>query len=64
MEASILALVIELEHNRAAEEGQIKKKLKKHPIGKKLLTTGLAVPQIMKAINKRMMQLKKQPLIP
>ena len=61
MEASILAFVIELEHNRAVKEDQIKKKLAKHHLGKKLLATGLAIPQIMEAINKRMMQLKKQP---
>ena len=64
MEASILALVIKLEHNRAVEEDQIKKMLAKHPIRKKLLATGLAIPQIMEAINNRMTQLKKQPLVP
>ena len=64
MEASILALSIELEYNRAAEEDQIRKKLEKHPIGRRLLSTRLAIPLIMEAIDKRMMQLKKQPLNP
>ena len=62
MEASILALTIELEYNRIAEEDQIRKKLQKHPIGKRLLSTGLAIPLIIEAINKRMTQLKKQSL--
>ena len=44
--------MIELELNRVAEEDQIKKKLEKHPIGKKLLAMGLAIPQIMEEINK------------
>lgn len=52
MEAVILALVIELELNRVAEEDQIKKKLKKHLIRKRLFATGLAIPQIMEEINK------------
>ena len=64
MEASILTLVIELEHNRAVKEDQIKKKLTKHHLGKKLLATGLVIPQIMEEINKRMTQLKKQPQVP
>ena len=64
MEASILALVIELEHNRAVEEDQIKKKLAKHHLGKKPLATGSAIPQIMEEINKRMTQLKKRPQVP
>ena len=64
VEASILALVIKLKHNKTVEEDQIRKKLKKHLIRKKLLITELAIPQIMEAINKQMMQLKKQPLVP
>ena len=51
IEASILALTIKLEYNRAAKEDQIKKKLEKHPIEKILLSTGLAIPLIMEAIN-------------
>ena len=63
METSILALMIKLEYNRITKEDQIKKKLQKHPIGKRLLSTGLAIPLIMEAINKWMMQLKKPSLI-
>ena len=63
MKASILALMIELEYNRGAEEDQIKKKLEKHLIEKRLLSTRLAIFLIIKAIDKWMMQLKKLPLI-
>ena len=52
MEALILALTIELEYNRAAKEDQIRKKLQKHPIKRRLLSTKLEIPQIMEVINK------------
>ena len=55
IEASILALTIKLEYNRIAKEGQIGKKLQKHPIGRRLFSTRLVIPQIIEAINKRMM---------
>ena len=58
MEALILALTIELEYNRAAKEDQIRKKLQKHPIKRRLLSTKLEIPQIMEVINKWMTQLK------
>ena len=64
MEASILALMIKLKYNRITEEDKIRKKLQEHPIRKRLLSTGLAIPQIMEAINKWMTQIKKLPLIP
>ena len=51
MEASILALTIKLEYNRITKEDQIRKKLQKHPIGRRLLSMGLAIPQIVEAIN-------------
>ena len=54
IKASILALMIELEYNRIAKEDQIKKKLQKHPIRRRLLSTRLAIPLIMEAINKWM----------
>ena len=63
IEASILALTIKLEYNWITKEDQMKKKLQKHPIRRKLLSTGLAIPLIMEAINKWMIQLKKPPLI-
>ena len=64
IEASILALTIKLEYNRIAKEDQIRKKLQKHPIRRRLLFTKLEIPQIMEAVNKWMIQLKKLPLIP
>ena len=64
MEASILALTIELVYNKAEEEDQIRKKLEKHPIGRRLLSTGLAIPLIMEAIHDQMIQLKKWALNP
>ena len=64
MEASILALMIELAYNKAKEEDQIKKKLEKHPIGRRLLTTGLAIPLIMGPIQDRVTQLTKRSLDP
>ena len=64
MEASILALTIELAYNQAEEEDQIKKKLEKHPIGRRLLDTGLAIPLIMGAIQDRVTQLTKRSLNP
>ena len=64
MEASILALMIELVYNKAEEEDQIKKKLEKHPIRRRLLSTGLAIPLIMEAIQDWVMQLVKRSLNP
>ena len=64
IEASILALTIELAYNKAKEEDQIKKKLKKHPIRRRLLSTGLVIPLIMEAIQDRVMQLTKRSLNP
>ena len=43
IKASILALTIKLEYNRITEEDQIKKKLQKHPIRRRLLSTGLVI---------------------
>ena len=62
MEASILALTIELVYNKAEEEDQIKKKLRGHPIGKKLLATGFEAPQIMEAADKQAIQLQNKEL--
>ena len=64
MEASILALMIELAYNKAKEEDQIKKKLEKHPIRRRLLATGLAIPLIMGAIQDQVTQLMKRSLNP
>ena len=63
IKAYILTLTIKLEYNRIAEEDEIRKKLQKHPIGRRLLSTELAIPQTMEAINKQMTQLKKPLLI-
>ena len=64
IEASILALTIEMEYNKATEEDQIRKKLEKHLIGRRLLSTGLVIPLIMEAIQDQMTQLKKRSLNP